>query len=52
MGTIHKRTGNLGKATYQAKIRRTGFPVISKTFPTKAAAEAWLEQTERRIKSH
>ncbi|WP_331694672.1 site-specific integrase [Pandoraea sputorum] len=46
MGTIQKRTDNSGKVTYQAKIRRVGFPHKSKTFPTKAEAKAWLEQTE------
>ncbi len=46
MGTIQKRTDNLRKPTYQAKIRRKGIPALSKTFETRAAAERWIEETE------
>jgi len=46
MGTIATRDDNQGKTTYQAKIRRVGFPVMSKTFPTKAAAKKWMMEQE------
>ncbi len=31
---------------WQAQIRRTGFPSVSKTFDTKADAELWVAETE------
>lgn len=42
MAVITKR----GKDQYQAKIRRTGHPSISKTFPTKTLAQMWARKTE------
>lgn len=43
MATIARREN--GK--WQAKIRRTGAPAISKTFATKVDAERWARATER-----
>ncbi|CAH0444524.1 hypothetical protein [Ralstonia syzygii] len=53
MGTISERTDNAGAATFQAKIRRKGFPTVSKTFPTRDAAEQWMlgVEAELRIRS-
>ncbi len=42
MGTISERTDNAGAATFQAKIRRKGFPPLSQTFPTRDEAERWI----------
>lgn len=42
MAVITKR----GKDQYQAKIRRTGHPSISKTFPNKTLAQMWARKTE------
>ena len=46
MGTISRRTDNTGKATYQVKIRRKGYPPASQTFADKLAAETWMHETE------
>jgi len=46
MATITKRTDNLGDRTWQVKVRRKGFPAISKMFDSKARAEAWEHQIE------
>lgn len=41
MGSITKRGD-----TYRVQIRRKGYPAECKTFPTKAAAVAWMRQRE------
>jgi hypothetical protein len=46
MGTITRRTDNAGKATYQVKIRREGYPPLSQTFAEKVGAETWMQKTE------
>src|SRR4051812_855861 len=46
MGTITRRTDNAGKATYQVKIRRKGYPPACQTFADKLAAETWMQETE------
>lgn len=46
MGTITRRTDNAGRATYQVKIRRKGYPSASQTFADKLAAETWMQETE------
>ena len=46
MGTITRRTDNAGKATYQVKIRRKGYPPASQTFSDKLVAETWMQETE------
>ena len=48
MGTITRRTDNAGKATYQVKIRRKGYPSLSQTFAEKLAAETWLSRRSAR----
>ena len=45
MATIEKRKSGW----YQAKVRRTGFPVQSKTFQRKSDAEAWARKIETEI---
>ncbi len=49
MGTVFSRTDNAGKTTYQAKVRRKGFPAMSKTFPTEAAAKRWMHEREAEL---
>lgn len=44
MGTVFKR----GKH-WRAQIRRKGSPTLSETFISKAAAQAWVTQTEARL---
>ncbi|AXV81379.1 hypothetical protein [Ralstonia solanacearum] len=53
MGTISERTDNKGAATFQAKVRRKGFPPLSQTFPTRDEAERWMLaiEAELRIRS-
>ncbi|RAA14841.1 tyrosine-type recombinase/integrase [Ralstonia pseudosolanacearum] len=51
MGTIFERTDNAGAATFQAKIRRKGFPPVSKTFPTRDEAERWMLEAETELLS-
>ena len=46
MGTIVQWTGRHGDVTYQAKIRRKGFPMQSRTFKTKKEAEVWMREVE------
>ncbi|MHB1565219.1 MAG: tyrosine-type recombinase/integrase [Acidiferrobacter sp.] len=50
MATILQRptgkTRSKGRATWQAKIRRHGYPPQSATFGTKTRAEAWARQIE------
>ncbi|MES9966892.1 MAG: hypothetical protein ABW074_06440, partial [Sedimenticola sp.] len=41
MANIRKRHN-----TYQAQIRKRGFPTITKTFTTRKEAEAWVTNTE------
>lgn len=45
MATFQQREGG----RWQAKIRRDGYPVQSRTFARKADAEAWARQTESEI---
>lgn len=42
MGTIQKRPNG----SHTAKIRRKGFPELSRTFRTRAEAEAWMSEQE------
>lgn len=42
MASIRKR----GDLQWEARVRRRGWPLQSKTFETKVAAEAWARQTE------
>ncbi|WP_296662642.1 site-specific integrase [Paraburkholderia sp.] len=45
MGTIQKRAAG----TYQAKIRRRGYPPQSRTFTTRADAQRWITEQEAAI---
>jgi integrase len=45
MGTIQKRSNG----SYTAKIRRKGFPALSRTFPTRESAEVWMADHEATI---
>jgi integrase len=47
MGTLVKR----GELQWQAKIRKKGFPVQSKTFMYKEDAEKWIRATERELET-
>jgi integrase len=47
MGTIVKR----GELQWQAKIRRKGFPVQSRTFMYKDDAEKWIRATEHELET-
>lgn len=51
MGTLIVRTTRQGVASYQAKIRLKGFKIISRTFPSREEAEAWLRATEPELKA-
>jgi integrase len=44
MATIRKRG-----SSWQAQVRREGYPPLSKTFPSKADAAAWARDQERAI---
>ena len=44
MATFRKR----GEA-WQAQVRKSGFPSLTKTFPTKAAAARWALEQERAV---
>lgn len=48
MATITKRDDYRGTG-WQVKIRRKGFPLVSKVFDTKANAEAWARDIEREM---
>jgi integrase len=49
MPTIAKRTDATGRVTYQAKVRKQGYPVLSKTFPDRDMAVAWAQEAELNI---
>ncbi|TDN69077.1 site-specific integrase [Paraburkholderia sp. BL10I2N1] len=46
MGTISKHVAKNGDVTFQAKVRRKGWPGQSKTFHEKKDAAAWIRATE------
>uniref|UniRef100_E1T7F8 Integrase family protein n=1 Tax=Burkholderia sp. (strain CCGE1003) TaxID=640512 RepID=E1T7F8_BURSG len=47
MPTISKRVNRAGEISYQAKCRRKGFPILSKTFVDKKEAIKWARGIER-----
>jgi len=51
MGTIFERADNAGKPTYQVRIRRKGFPHLSRHFPTRDNAEQWMLAAEAALLS-
>lgn len=46
MGTIIERHTKRGEARFQVKIRLTGIPIVSRVFPSREEAEAWIQATE------
>ncbi|QYD70161.1 site-specific integrase [Paraburkholderia edwinii] len=50
MATIAERSDHEGKPTWQAKIRKVGFPAQSRTFPTKKEAEQWAHAVEEAMR--
>jgi len=46
MATISRYTDKSGKPTWQAKVRRKGFPLRTMTFPTKVQAQEWARRIE------
>ena len=46
MATITPRYTSKSRPSWQAKVRRLGYPPQSKTFDSKAKAEAWVRQVE------
>lgn len=51
MATITERTDHSGKSTFQAKVRKVGFPYQSRTFPTRKEANAWGRSVEEAMTS-
>jgi len=50
MATISKRVSQItGKVTYRVRIRRTGYPEVSKSFTRKTDAQRWAEQAESNL---
>lgn len=49
MANIEKRITDDGAISYRARVRRTGFPVRSKTFARKTDAEAWARDLESKM---
>lgn len=45
MATFTQRSSG----NWQAKVRRDGYPSVSKSFQTKALAEAWARSVEREM---
>lgn len=45
-GYIIRREDSKGNVSYQANVRKVGFPIISKTFPSKDETAAWAAETE------
>jgi len=48
MATIEKRTGPKG-ISYRAKVRRTGYPALTKSFESKTRAQQWARSIETKI---
>jgi integrase len=46
MATITKRTDQQPDRRWQARVRRVGFPIQTKAFPTRRAAEEWARNVE------
>ncbi|AOJ68310.1 MULTISPECIES: tyrosine-type recombinase/integrase [Burkholderia] len=50
MATITRRDTHSPEHRWQAKVRLKGFPVQSKSFPTKAEAENWAQSIEAEMR--
>lgn len=51
MGTIQQCRDNTGAVTFQARVRLTGYPPQSRTFPTENEACTWIQETEASLRS-
>lgn len=51
MPTYERRLTKKGQTRWRAKIRRAGYPALSKTFASKAQARHWASQTESSLYS-
>jgi len=51
MGTIIERRSKRGRVTFQAKIRFSGLPILSRSYPSREEAQAWLRATEPELKA-
>ncbi|MEX3974031.1 tyrosine-type recombinase/integrase [Paraburkholderia caribensis] len=49
MATITERRDACGNTTFQARIRRAGYPPLSRTFPTRMQAVLWAEAIEHEL---
>ena len=49
MATIVPRTGLTGKRTWQAQVRKKGYPRQTKTFDRKTDATKWARMIERQM---
>jgi len=49
MATIIPRTGRRGKRTWQAQVRKKGYPRQTKTFDRKTDATKWARMVERQM---
>jgi integrase len=46
MGTVQKRDDNQGTTTWQARVRRKGYPAVSRTFSSEKDAQQWVTERE------
>lgn len=49
MGSIAKRINSKGEVTFQAKVRKQGFPGKTATFKRKSDADRWIKKVESDI---
>lgn len=49
MATITERRDAIGNVTFQARIRRAGYPPLSRTFPSRMQAVLWAEAVENEL---
>lgn len=49
MATFEKRIGKSGKATWRVRVRRSSGPWLTKSFPTKGAAQEWARGIEHKL---
>jgi integrase len=49
MATIVERRDHAGAPTYQAKVRKVGYPIMSRTFPTPEQAAEWADSVESAV---
>jgi integrase len=49
MSDIQRKVTPKGKVTYQARIRRAGYPSKTRSFEKKSEAQAWARDTESKV---